>query len=185
MKKSNGLKFSVFIATSVDGFIARPDGDVAWLHEGEQLPKGEDAGYGELLNAVDALVMGRGSFEKVLEFNSWPYADKPVIVLSKSLTEIPSQLPDVVSIDPAEPRAFTEKCLARGYEHIYLDGGQVIQSFLREGLVNEITITTIPILLGEGIPLFGKIGRDIQLTLKKSRSWQNGFVQSTYEVLTR
>lgn len=178
------LKISVFIATSVDGFIARRDGDVAWLHEGEPLPDGEDAGYGALFNAIDALAMGLGSFKKVLSFGFWPYENKPVIVLSKTLTEVPDHLPDVVRIDPAEPRAFVENCLEQGYKHIYLDGGQVIQSFLREGLVDEITITTIPILLGEGIPLFGEIARDIPLKLKESRSWQNGFVQSTYQVLT-
>ena len=177
------MKISVFIATSVDGYIARPNGDVAWLQEGEQLPEGEDAGYSELFNAVDALVMGRGSFEKVLSFDSWPYADKPVIVLSRTLTEIPSHLPDVVRIDPAEPRAFVEQCIERGYKHIYLDGGQIIQSFLREGLVDEMTITTIPILLGEGIPLFGKLDKDIKLKLARSRSWSNGMVQTTYQVL--
>ena len=179
----NELKISVFIATSVDGFIARPNGDVAWLHEGEQLPDGDDAGYGELFSTVDALVMGRGSFEKVLEFDPWPYGEKPVIVLSKTLTEIPAHLADVVSIDPDEPLAFVEKLIERGYKHIYLDGGQVIQSFLREGLVDEMTITTIPILLGEGIPLFGALEKDIKLKLLESRSWENGFVQAKYQVM--
>lgn len=180
---SASLKVSVFIATSVDGFIARPDGDVAWLDEGEPLPDGDDAGYGELFNAVDALVMGRGSFEKVLEFTPWLYGEKPVIILSKTLTEVPSQLPDVVSIDPAEPRAFVQNCLAHGYKHIYLDGGQVVRSFLREGLVDEMTITTIPILIGEGIPLFGRTGQDIRLKLKENHSWENGFLQATYEII--
>lgn len=101
MSVSENLKITVFIATSVDGFIARPDGDVAWLHEGEPLLDGDDAGYSDLFNAVDALVMGRGSFEKVLSFGFWPYENKPVIVLSKTLTEIPSHLPDVVRVDPA------------------------------------------------------------------------------------
>ncbi len=180
---TSSLKISVFIATSVDGYIARPDGDVAWLHEIDPLEDGDDAGYGEIFNAVDALVMGRGSFEKVLEFDSWPYAEKPVIVLSKSLTEIPSHLADVVSIDPASPRAFVEKILERGYKHIYLDGGKVIQSFLREGLVDEMTITTIPVLIGEGIPLFGSLEKDVKLKLLRSRSWSNGMVQSTYCVV--
>jgi dihydrofolate reductase len=178
------LKISVFIAASLDGFIARADGDITWLDEREPLPEGDDAGYGELFNAVDALVMGRGSFEKVLSFGFWPYDNKPVIVLSGSLTEIPAHLPDVVGIDPAKPRAFVQKCLARGYRHIYLDGGQVIQSFLREELVNEITLTTIPILLGTGIPLFGHLERDVDLSLLRSRSWKNGMVQSTYRILT-
>lgn len=183
MTSSTRPKISVFIATSVDGFIARLDGDVAWLHEGEALEDGDDAGYGEFFNSVAALVMGRGSFEKVLEFEPWPYGEKPVIVLSKSLAKIPSHLPDVVSIDQASPRALVEKLLERGYMHIYLDGGQVIQSFLRAGLVDEMTITTIPVLIGEGISLFGEIEKDIKLQLLESRSWKNGFVQSKYQVL--
>ena len=183
MRLPSPPKVSVFIAVSVDGFIARLDGDVAWLHEGEQLPEGDDAGYGELFNAVDALVMGRGSFEKVLEFDHWPCGKKPVIVLSKSLTEVPSHLADVVSIDPAEPRAFIEKLVEWSYNHIYLDGGKVIQSFLRDGLVDEMTITVIPVLIGEGIPLFGKLEKDVKLKLLRSRSWTNGMVQSIYKVL--
>ena len=178
------LKISIFIATSVDGFIARPDGDVAWLHEGETLPEGEDAGYSEIFNAVDALVMGRGSFEKVLEFDPWPYGEKTVIVLSRTLMEVPSHLANVVSIDPAEPHAFVEMLIEQGYRHIYLDGGKVIQSFLREGLVDEMTITTIPVLIGEGIPLFGKIEKDIRLLLLDTRSWINGLVQSKYQILS-
>jgi dihydrofolate reductase len=183
MSERKGLKVSVFIATSVDGYIARPDGDVAWLHEIDPLEDGDDAGYGEIFNAVDALVMGRGSFEKVLEFDPWPYGEKPVIVLSKTLTELPPHLADVVRIDPASPRAFVKKILEWGYEHIYLDGGKVIQSFLREGLVDEMTITTIPVLIGEGILLFGQLEKDIKLKLLRSRSWPNGMVQSTYHVV--
>lgn len=183
MSISAKLKVSVFIATSVDGFIARPDGDVAWLDEIDPLDEGDDAGYGEFFNSVDALVMGRGSFEKVLEFDPWPYGEKPVIVLSKTLTEIPSHLADVVSIDPAEPRVFIEKLIERGYNHIYLDGGKIIQSFLCEGLVDEMAITTIPVLIGDGIPLFGKLEKVVKLKLLRSRSWTNGMVQSTYQVL--
>ena len=85
-------KVSVFIATSVDGFIARPDGDVSWLEAGEPIGGGDDAGYGAFFSSIDVLVMGRGSFEKVLEFDPWPYGSKPVIVLSKSLTTVPDHL---------------------------------------------------------------------------------------------
>ena len=119
----------------------------------------------------------------MLSFGFWPYENKPVIVLSKSLTEIPAHLPDSVCIDQAEPRAFVERLIEQGYEHIYLDGGQVIQSFLREGLVDEITLTIIPVLIGAGIPLFGFLEKDIRLALLESRSWANGMVQSKYRVI--
>ena len=176
------LKISVFIAVSVDGFIARPDGDVDWLDEYEPLGAGDDGGYSDIFNAVDALVMGRGAFEKVLEFDPWPYETKPVIVLSKSLSEVPDKLRDRVTIDAAAPQAVIENCLRQGYTHIYLDGGQVIQSFLRAGLVDEMTLTIIPVLLGAGRPLFGTLTQDIKLHHVATRSWANGFVQSKYQV---
>ena len=176
------VKVSVFIAASLDGFIARLDGDVSWLDEYEPLGEGEDAGYSELFNKVDSLVLGRGSFEKVLEFD-WPYGTKPIFVLSNSLSEVPEKLKSSVRIDNSSPFKFLEKLETEGYQHIYLDGGQVIQSFLREGLVDDITLTTIPVPLGQGIPLFGNLEKDIKLQLLESRSWDNGFVQLKYKVV--
>jgi dihydrofolate reductase len=176
------IQVSVFIATSLDGYIARPDGDVSWLHETEPIGGGDDAGYGVFFDSIDVLVMGRGTFEKVLEFD-WPYGRKPVIVLSKSLTEAPEKLRDRVRIDASTPQELVEKLSQEGYKHIYLDGGKVIQSYLREELVDDITLTTIPVLIGEGLPLFGSIDKDIKLHLLESRSWDNGLVQSKYQVL--
>lgn len=183
MSPSEKIKVSVFIATSLDGYIARPDGDVAWLHEVEPLEEGDDAGYGAFFGAVDALVMGRGSFEKVLEFNPWPYGDKPVIVLSQTLTDVPETLRKTVRIDRSEPQELIAKLAQTGYTRIYLDGGKVIQSFLREGLVNDMCITMIPVLIGAGIPLFGTLEKDVKLKLVAFKSWQNGMVQSAYDVL--
>ena len=183
MIKSTQIRVSVFIATSLDGFIARPDGDVSWLHEYEPMGDGDDGGYGELFDSVDALVMGRGTFEKVLAFDGWPYGTKPVIVLSKSLSEVPEKLRDHVRIDASAPQDILNALSIEGYQHIYLDGGKVIQSFLREGLVDEMTLTVIPILLGQGLPLFGYLEADIKLQLLESRSWDNGFVQSRYRVI--
>jgi len=182
------IEVSVYIATSVDGFIARPDGDVSWLDEVEPLEGGGDAGYGEFFDSIDVLVMGRGSYEKLLEFRevlgiAWPYGTKPVIVLSKSLKEVPEDLRDRVKIERAAPQELVEKLSQAGYQHMYLDGGKVIQSFLRAGLVDEMTLTIIPVLIGEGIPLFGTVDEDIKLRLLESRSWDNGFVQSRYQVL--
>ena len=183
MTASTKLKVSVFMAISLDGFIARPDGDVAWLHEGEPIGDGEDAGYGAFFNSIDVLVMGRGSFEKVREFDPWPYGSKPVIVLSKSLTEVPEKLRDHVKIEPTSPQELVEKLSREGNKHMYLDGGKVIQSFLQAGLVDEMTLTIIPILIGKGIPLFGELENDLRLRHIETRSWHNGFVQSKYQVL--
>lgn len=183
------LKVSVYIATSVDGFIARPDGDVSWLDEVEPIEGGDDAGFGEFIDSIDVLVMGRGSYEKIVEFEQgpefeWPYGTTPVIVLSSSLTEVSEEDRDRVRIDSSTPQELVEKLSQEGYKRIYLDGGKIIQSFLRDGLVDDMTLTIIPVLIGEGIPLFGNSGKDIKLRLLQSRSWDNGFVQSTYQVLT-
>ncbi len=183
MKTPTKTKVSVFIATSLDGYIARLDGDVSWLHEAEPLPDGEDGGFGEFFASVDVLVMGRGSFEKVLEFDPWPYGTKPVIVLSKSLTKVPEDLRDLVKIDTSAPQEFVDKMSREGYKRIYLDGGKVIQSFLCEGLVDDMVLTTIPVLIGEGRPLFGPLEKDVSVRLIESKSWANGFVQSKYQVL--
>ena len=125
--------------------------------------------------------MGRRTFEKVLEFE-WPYGTKPLIVLSKSLTQVPENLRGAVRISAASPQELVRELSQEGYHHIYLDGGQVIQSFLRAGLVDELTVTFIPILLGEGRPLFGALEQDIKLRLLECKSWDNGFVQSKYQV---
>ena len=183
MTTSTKIKVSVFMGLSLDGFISRPDGDIAWLHEGEQPPEGDDAGYGAFFDSIDVLVMGRGSFEKVLEFDEFPYKSKPVVVLSKTLTEVPENLRDQVTIDASPPQDFLEKLTEQGYKHVYLDGGKVIHSFLRAGLVHEMTLTTLPVLIGAGRTLFGELENDIQLQLVETRSWDNGFVQSKYKVL--
>lgn len=183
MSATEKMRVSVFIGTSVDGYIARADGDIAWMHEVEPLEGDDDAGYGELLASVDALVMGRGSFEKVLEFEDWPYGEKEVIVLSQTLKSVPEGLRATVKIDTSTPQALMERLSKEGYQRIYLDGGKVIQSFLREGLVDDLTLTTLPVLIGEGLPLFGALEHDVKLKLLDSRSWENGFVQAKYEVM--
>lgn len=183
MISTTKTRVSVYIATSLDGFIARPDGDIEWLHEVEPIGGDDDAGYGAFFDSIDVLVMGRGSFEKVLEFDPWPYGSKPVVVLSKSLAEIPEKLRDSVRIDASPAQEFVEKLSSEGYKRMYLDGGKVIQSFLREGLVDDMVLTTIPVLIGEGRPLFGALDKDIKLRHISTKSWDNGMVQSKYEVV--
>lgn len=177
---------SVFIATSLDGYIARPDGLLDWLDQANTLaPKGEDCGYQLFIATVDALVMGRHSYEKVLSFNEWPYITKQVVVLSSSDITIPDALRHSVNSSKETPRQLLTRLHAEGMKHIYLDGGVTIQHFLRDGLVDELTITTIPVLLGKGRPLFGDLDADITLELKHSKAYPFAYVQSTYRVVKK
>ncbi|MFO6420872.1 dihydrofolate reductase family protein [Hylemonella sp. W303a] len=171
----------VFIATSLDGFIARDDGDIAWLLERDDPT--EDHGYAAFIADKDMIVMGRGSYEKVLTFDAWPY-EQPVLVLSRQLEgmPVPEALKGKVRFSGLAPKAIMEALAGQGIRRVYLDGGLLLQSFLREGLVADLVITTVPVLLGSGRPLFGALTRDIDLALVSSRSFPSGLVQSTYRV---
>jgi dihydrofolate reductase len=172
------MKASVFVGTSLDGFIARTNGGLDWLPPGG----GEPHGYDEFMATVDALVIGRKTYETVLSFEAWPYGDKPVFVLSThALAPAPRQaLVERLSGSPGE---IASQLSARGLQHVYVDGGITIQGFLQAGLIQRLIITRIPILLGEGIPLFGVTERDIELEHVATRQYQSGLVQSEYVVL--
>lgn len=174
-------KFSVYIATSLDGFIARADGDIAWLTEAP-VPEGEDFGYAEFIGAVDVLVMGRHTYDKVRTFDKWPYPVRVVVLTSRPAELAPAPAGAAVEALALGPAELAEHLGAAGVKHVYLDGGLTIQRFLAADLVDELTITTIPILLGGGIPLFGPLPRDIPLTRLDTRAWPNGFAQSKYAV---
>jgi dihydrofolate reductase len=170
----------VFIATSMDGYIARPDGDISWLTS-RPVPKGEDFGYATFQDGIGAMVMGRESFEKVLTFPEWPYKT-PVVVLSRTpdrLT-VPEALRDKVRVSGKTPRAVLEELGAEGITRVYIDGGQTIRSFVAAGLVRRVIVTLIPVLLGQGRPLWGHGAGDVDLTLVAARHWGNGFVQVEY-----
>ncbi len=171
----------VFIATSLDGFIARPDGTIDWLEH--QDTGAEDHGYDAFMASVDGLVMGRGTFETVRQFDPWPYA-KPVIVLSQTMSEadLPDRLDGHVEISRETPVDLMERLSTTRWSRAYVDGGQVIQSFLREGLIETLTLTRIPILIGSGRPLFGTLPQDVQLEHLETKSFPSGFVSSTYRV---
>lgn len=174
---------SVFVATSLDGFISRSDGRIDWLNGANALvPPGEDCGFAEFFSTVDALVMGRNTFEQVLSFSEWPYSSKPVVVLSHSLRSLPGQVPATVTLSAEPPATLVERLSAEGLGHLYIDGGLTIQSFLVANLVDEMTITVIPVLLGSGKPLFGSLRSDVNLQLLASRAYDFGFVQSKYRV---
>jgi len=198
----------VFVGTSLDGFIARENGDLDWLTAaGAALG---ETGYDEFFASVDALVLGRGTFEVVSSFASWPYPGKRVLVLSRTLalSETPIPVPagtpqasaaadPATSAEPGTPPEAAEPAVtvhaslddvlatltAEGRRRVYVDGGRTIQSFLRAGLIREITITRAPVLIGSGIPLFGPLAADVHLRHVGTRELGAGFTQSSYEVL--
>jgi dihydrofolate reductase len=173
------VKTSVFIGTSLDGFIARADGGLDWLPEGG----GEEHGYEAFMASVDALVIGRKTYETVLAFDAWPYGQKPVYVLStRPLAPAPAgALVERMSGDPTRIVAQLE---VRGIGHIYVDGGITIQRFLAAGLIQRLIITRVPVLLGDGIPLFGPLPHDIRLKPVGTRQYASGLVQSEYLIQT-
>jgi dihydrofolate reductase len=173
------VKASVFIGTSVDGFIARASGDLDFLPPGG----GEPHGYDEFMATVDALVIGRKTFETVLTFDAWPYGDKPVFVLS-TRPLAPAPLGAVVERMAGAPADIVSQLAARGIRHIYVDGGITIQRFLQAGLIQRLVITRVPVLIGTGVPLFGALQRDIPLTHIATQQYASGLVQSEYVVAT-
>jgi dihydrofolate reductase len=167
----------VFIGTSLDGFIARANGDLDFLPPGG----GEPHGYDEFMATVDALVIGRKTFDTVLSFDAWPYGEKPVFVLStRTLATVP--LGAVVERMSGDPAEIVSQLAARGVRHIYVDGGITIQRFLQAGLIQRLIITRVPVIIGAGIPLFGAIPRDILLGHVGTRQYASGLVQSEYVV---
>lgn len=173
------VKVSVYIATSLDGFIARKNGDIDWLSGGEG---SEDYGYAEFMSTVDCIVMGRNTYEKVQTFGGWPYQKKVIVLTSRDLP-VPADLTEKVERLHLSPAELIGELQSRDIRQIYLDGGVTIQRFLQAGLVDEITITIIPILIGEGLPLFGALDKDVKIELLRSQSFNNGFVQNKYRVL--
>jgi dihydrofolate reductase len=171
------MKASVFVGVSVDGFMARLDGALDFLPEGG----GEPHGYEEFMATVDALVIGRNTYETVLGFSTWPYGAKPVFVLStRSLA--PAPVGAVMEHMSGGPEKIAAELAARGIGHIYVDGGITIQGFLRAGLIQRLIVTRVPVLIGTGIPLFGATIRDIPLRHVATRSYASGLVQSEYIV---
>jgi dihydrofolate reductase len=173
----------VFIATSLDGFVARTDHGLDWLMK-QPTVEGEDAGYGAFMESVDGLVMGTGSLKTLLGFETWPYS-KPVYVLSNSLSEadIPADLKGKVFLRKSSPDSLLKELGALGWKRAYVDGARLVQSFLREGLIADVCITLIPILIGEGISLFGPLEADIDLELLRAETLHSGMQQMTYRVV--
>jgi dihydrofolate reductase len=170
------MKASVFVGTSVDGFIARVNGELDFLP-----PEPEPHGYDEFMASVDALVIGRNTFDTVLGFGGWAYGAKPVFVLStRDLPPVPEGA--VVERMSGEPAAILAELEPRGIGHVYVDGGITIQRFLRAGLIQRLIVTRVPVLIGSGIPLFGALPRDVVLEHVATRQYASGLVQSEYVV---
>lgn len=171
----------VFIATSLDGFIARADGDIGWLLQRDDPT--EDHGYSAFIADKDLIVMGRGSYEKALTFDQWPY-DLPVLVLSEQLADapVPEALKGKLRFSNRTPKDTMNELERQNVHRVYVDGGQLVQSFLRDGLIADLVITSVPVLIGSGRSLFGALPQDIDLKLVSSRSFPSGLVQSSYRL---
>ncbi len=172
------MKCSVFIATSLDGCISRANGNIDWLISISDAK--EDYGYNAFYQSTDCLVIGRKTYETALSFGQWPYENKKVIVLTSNPSTINKRLGLDVQTMSLSPLEILKTLESNGYKHAYIDGGKTIQSFLNEGLINEITITFIPILIGDGIRLFGPLNSDIILKHIETKTYSNGFVQIKY-----
>jgi dihydrofolate reductase len=172
------MMVSVFVGASVDGFIARPNGALDFLPEGG----GEPHGYTEFIASVDAIVIGRKTFETVLAFDAWPYGDKRVVVLSSRPVDFSAVRGGVVEQMAGPPADIVSQLAASGVHRLYVDGGITIQRFLRAGLIQRLVITRVPVLIGDGVPLFGTLPRDIRLRHVATRHYPSGLVQSEYHV---
>ncbi|MBZ5681640.1 MAG: dihydrofolate reductase family protein [Acidobacteriia bacterium] len=173
------MTVSVFVGTSLDGFIARANGDFDFLPPGG----GEPHGYNEFIASVDAIVIGRNTFEKVLTLGDWPYGKKRVVVLSNRPVDLSLASGGVVEQMAGSPAEIVAQLAATGANHLYVDGGITIQEFLRAGLVQRLIITRVPVLIGDGIPLFSTLPRDILLRHVATRQYPSGLVSSEYLVV--
>lgn len=172
------MKTIVYIGTSLDGFIARKDGSFDWL---ARFANDEAVyAYEEFMKRVDAIVIGKGTFEKVLEFPSWPYKKK-VFVLSSSIRQVPDIVKEKVTLLSMKPKELLHHLSGKGFSGIYVDGGKVIQGFLKEDLIDELIISKAPVLIGSGIPLFGYLDADLLFKHIRTEVYSNGLTRSYYE----
>jgi len=179
MPESDLPRASVFIATSLDGFIAREDGAIDWL---EGWTGDGDCGYSDFIASVDTLILGRKSFEKVLTFGGWPYEGLRVVVLSSGSPTIPDTLRSSVEVLNLSPAECLRQLGATGSRNVYVDGGVTIQRFLRAGVIQDVILTRIPVLIGQGLPLFGELAEDIVLMHLGTTAYPDGMVQSRYRI---
>jgi len=173
------MKLSVFCGVSVDGFLARPDHTFDFLDTPGQGPHGFD----EFWSSVDAILIGRRTFNVARAFpGPWGYGKKPVFVLTHRQPDFSSLEGAVVEAIAGDPRAVAAQLEDRGFQHVYVDGGQTIQQFLAAALIDRLIVTRVPVLIGEGISLFGAIPRDIPLRHVATQTFKGGLVQTEYAI---
>lgn len=165
---------AAFLGTSLDGFIALPDGGLDWLSRGPG--PAEDHGFDAFLASVDTILLGRATWDVVRAFPSWPYGEKPVAVLTHR-PEAGRHGERCLAGPPAEVLAALG---AGGARRVYVDGGAVVSQFLAAGLLDELTISVLPVVLGAGIPLFQGAGPERWLRLASCRPFAGGMVQLRY-----
>ncbi len=169
----------VFVGRSIDGYIAGKDGELDWLDKIPN-PDGDDMGYNNLMEEIDAIVMGRNTFEVVLDFGGeWPYS-KPVFVLSNTLEFLPKRLEQKVFLIKGSPQEVLLKIHRQGYTNLYIDGGRTVQDFLKQDLIDELRLSTIPVLLGGGIPLFGELPQLLDFEYVKSEVFLGQITQDCF-----
>ena len=171
------MSTSIFLATSLDGYIARADGRIDWLPATDDI---EPHGFEEFFASADALVIGRGTYDTVIGFGGWGYGKKPVVVLTAKPELVRPPKEAVCEVMSGEPASIVAHCAERGWEQLYVDGGVTITRFLEAGLIDRMIITRIPILIGSGIPLFGPLTRDIRWKHVRTQVYKGGLVQSEY-----
>jgi dihydrofolate reductase len=172
------MKTYVYIAVSLDGYIAKKDGNLDWLNEIPN-PDGNDFGFNDFLINIDAIVMGKNTYEKVLSFKEWPYS-KPVFVLSHTIRHVSDILKDRADIISGNPKDILNKLGNLNHQSIYIDGGLTIQSFLKEDLIDALIISRIPVLLGDGIPLFGSLQNELKFEHIETIVYNDSLVKSHY-----
>lgn len=177
------MDLSVYIGVSVDGFIATKEGSVDWLMEQEEARPDEDLGFESFLASCDCMIMGRKTLDQVVSFGEWVYEGKRVIVLSNTLKKAPDLVQDKIKIYNGELEHLLDQLEDEGINRVYVDGGTTIQSFLNMSRITDLTITRVPLLLGEGIPLFANIEQRIPLKHVSTETFSNGFVQSVYKTI--
>jgi dihydrofolate reductase len=169
----------VYIATSLDGYIADSEGAVDWLNY-IPVPEGNDLGFSNFVARVDAVVMGRVTFETVVGFgNGWPYP-VPGLILSSKLTSAPTEFADHVSFASGTPSEIIDLTEKKGYSNLYIDGGKTIQGFLRADLIDELIVSEIPVLLGGGEPLFGELDQRLDFELVGTDVMLNQIIKKHY-----
>jgi len=176
------MRCSVFIATSLDGYIAREDGSLDWLPGADGNSDGEDYGFNAFYSSIDTLVMGRKTYDFAAQLPEWPYAGKRVMVLSLRYPREPQSFRPEALGSSLAPEELVRWLVGQGAQHAYVDGGKTIRAFLRAGLIQEMILTRVPVLLGAGISLFAGLNHEIALQHESTQAWPSGLVQSRYRV---